>query len=279
MKRFIIFLLLYLPLALNGQNYFRDGMKWVSYAYGTHTPEPNWSVEEVTLEKCPGKDYYIMNIYGSNPSDPKSLYIRTDGDKVYFKYDDYISPEWYLLYDFGLRPGEGCYVYSANPSCIKPNTPNCTYVKCTGISEGSGPGGWDMMLLEGYLGDTCVGIYEQGTWIKGLSSPAGVLDNLYFVMSGKVSQLTEVSDNGTVIFSNPLSGKTDITDSISPDIRILGSEVFVTTGQDIRGSVYSQSGALIGDYGFSDVPTCISLPERGIYILSISGFPIKIVIP
>ena len=49
----------------------------------------------------------------TKPEPQLYAYIRTDGDKVYFKPANAAKDTWYLMYDFGLKVGESCEVYSA----------------------------------------------------------------------------------------------------------------------------------------------------------------------
>lgn len=277
MKKLVFLLISFLPFTMVANNYFHEGMKWITYIVGTHEPRPIWSRQEATLEKCEEDDYYILRV--DSPSSTRYLYIRTDGDKVFFKCDDHISPNWYLLYDFGLEPGEGCYIYTPQLYCIVPHTPPSSYIKCVAINEDATYDGWSIMALEELSDETGSVMYGRGSWIKGLSSLNGLLRNIYFEAAGGGGILTEVIDNGTVIFTNPLCGAESIMDYRMPDIRIIGQEIVVSSDRDVCGTLHSQSGMHIGDYRFGDSCTRISVPAAGVYILTIGGISRKIVVP
>ncbi|MDE6692346.1 MAG: hypothetical protein K2K05_03075, partial [Muribaculaceae bacterium] len=280
MKKFVLFLISFLPFTMVADNYFHEGMKWITYIVGTHEPRPIWSRQEARLEKCEEHDCYILRVsYIDETSMTRYLYIRTDEDKVFFKYDDHISPDWYLLYDFGLEPGEGCYIYTPQLYDFGPHTPPSSYIKCVAINEDAAYDGWSIMALEELSDDTGSVMYGRGSWIKGLSSLDGLLNNIYFEAAGGGGILTEVIDNGTVIFTNPSCDSESIMDCRMPDIRIVGQEIVVSSDRDVCGTLHSQSGTHIGDYRFGDSCTHIRVPSPGVYILTIEGFSKKIMVP
>lgn len=112
-KIFITLVLLLISVAMNGQLYFKDGMKWctkVGYPYYYDTSK----VEVVTLEGTDEDGCLKMYcFYDDNISEKKMIaLIKTEDEKAYFKFDDSETSQWYLMYDFGLNVGEGCYIYN-----------------------------------------------------------------------------------------------------------------------------------------------------------------------
>ena len=281
MGKIILFILFFVPLLMRGQCCFTDGMTWRTQLIGTDSPEGTRSTEIVSIEQN-GNDG-CFNMYRSNieysPSPELVAVIRIDGDKVYFRpvWSEY--SEWYLAYDFGLKPGEGCYVYYLSDKGEYSDTPRKTYVKCISIEEPSEEGGWSMMILEEYYDDSYSGFSSTGKWIKGLSAFGGILYNNCFDLDGMIAKLLEVSANGKTLYLKGQTGVAEISDLSSPDIRVDGRDVRVSVDGDVSGSLYSGAGAHIGDYRFGKTPTHIRVPDSGVYILRTGDVSRKIFIP
>lgn len=281
MKKLILLTFLLAPFFMNGQCYLTDGMTWRTQLIGTDSPEGTRSTEIVSIEQN-GNDG-CFNMYRSNieysPSPELVAVIRIDGDKVYFRpvWSEY--SEWYLAYDFGLKPGEGCYVYYLSDKGEYSDTPRKTYVKCVSIEESSEEGGWSMMILEEYYDDSYSGFSSTGKWIKGLSAFGGILYNNRFDLDGMIAKLLEVSANGKTLYLKGQTGNAEIRDSSSLDIRVDGRYISVLTNDEVCGSLYSGAGAHIGDYRFGKTPTQIRVPDSGVYILRTGDVSRKIFIP
>lgn len=283
MRGYIIFFLaFFIPFAMSGQVHFADGMKWYTEVHGSHAPWLPPSTVVVALEKTGDADCFkALQSSPDHDIDREFVaFIKVDEDKVFFKFDDNESAEWYLLYDFGLKAGEGCYIYcpgvkSGNVAISK------TYIKCAAISESSEYNGWSTMALEEYHDDSCTGFVDYGTWIKGLSSLNGLLDNNRFGDVGRSSILqTVVLEDGTVVFSNPSAGVSEVSDSsTAPDIRVDGLEILVSTDSEVPGSLFSQTGLALGHYTFGKTPTSITVPGSGVYILKIGEKAHKVLVP
>ena len=282
MKGVTLFLLSLVPLVMNSQTSFTDGMKWRTQIIGTHDPEAVASIETVTIEKSVEDDCLKMyRYYENNVSDREFVAsVMIDKDKVYFRPCDSKSSEWYLLYDFGMEPGEGCYIY--NPVTFSENSiPYFTYVKCVGIDDGSDYNGWKAMSMEEYRDDSCSDILGKGTWLKGLSSLNGILYNNCFGIDGLgATLLLDVSDNEKNIYPNNSTGIVQARETLDPNfnIKIDGSNIEIFTSHETIGSLYDQSGVLIGEYRFSKTPTKITLPSKGIYILKSGNVSQKILV-
>lgn len=188
------------PFAVMSQVHFSDGMKWYAEVCGTHTPNPAPVVQVETIEKTAVDG--IFKVYRSQMNDladPEFVtLIKVDGDKIFFNSDDSEYSEWYLLYDFGLLPGEGCYVYIPG---INYGDRGKTYIKCIGISEPSNNKGWSTMQLEEYKDDGCMELYGSGIWIKNLCSERCLLwSNCFEAIGGSCKMQSVVLDDGNVIF-------------------------------------------------------------------------------
>lgn len=275
----LLTLLAFIPLLMNGQNQFTDGMKWRTQIYGTHEPVPAKSIEVVTIEKTMDENCFNMyRSYEDNTSDRELVaVIKQEESKVYFNPNGFKSSEWYLLYDFSLKPGEGCFIYS--PLTFSEDSEPCkTYVKCIGIDEKFYED-LSVLRLEEYKDDSCLNLLGNGSWIIGLSSLNGILYNNLFEADGISSLLLEVSDNERILYSNTPSGISERTDTSIPNIKVNGLDIYISVNDDICGSIYSQAGVHIGDYKFSKTPTHIKLSNRGVYILKLENTSKKILVP
>ena len=278
-KSIILLILVFIPLLLNGQSHFTDGMKWRTQIYGTHEPEAVESIEVVTIEKTLDDNCFNMyRSYEDNTSEQELIaIIKKEESKVYFKPNGFNSSEWYLLYDFSLKPGKGCFIY--NPLAFsKDSEPYKTYVKCIDIEENFNED-WNLLRLEEYEDDSCLNFLGNGSWIIGLSSLNGILYNNRFEVDGFSSKLLDVSDYEKILYSNSHSGILEITDTSNLNIKIDGLDISISVNDEICGSLYSQAGVLIGDYKFHKSPTLIKLPNRGVYILKLKNTAIKILVP
>lgn len=278
-KSFILLILAFISLSMNSQNLFTDGMKWRTLIYGTHEHEVVNSIEIVTIEKTLDENCFNMyRSYEDNTSDRELIaIIKTEESKVYFTPNGFKSSEWYLLYDFSLKPGEGCFIY--NPlTFTEDSKPYKTYVKCIGIDEKFNED-WSLLRLEEYTDKSCLNLIGNGSWIKGLSSLNGILYNNRFGVDGFSSFLLEVSDNERVLYSNIPSGILETTDTSIPNIKVDGLDLYISVNDDICGSIFSQAGVHIGDYKFSKAPTHIKLSNRGVYILKLENTSKKILVP
>lgn len=267
---------------INAQTYFTDGMRWATKYTSTSSFEhPTW-IRIVSLELANDENCFRMYEAKAENATERELigYVKTEGDKVFFKYDENDAAEWYLFYDFGLQPGEGCYVYHANTyaySNAEP-IPGKTYIKCVGIEESSEFNGLPAMILEEYKDELDDTFCTHGVWIKGLSSALGVTMNTYFERDGGGSCLihAEAAD-GTVIYTDGTMGVNTTTDS-SLRITVNGNTAHVAADSEISGSLYSQAGLHIGDYRFNSTPTTILISEPGVYVLKTDATTHKILI-
>lgn len=270
----------FIPLAVNSQTLFTDGMTWCTQISGTHSPNVEEVMEYVTLEETETIDIFKMyRSYYKEVSDMEFIaFIKVEGEKVYFKIDESEMSDWYLFYDFGIKPGEGCYVYS--PLIISEDmVPYGTYIKCVDIFEYSDSHDWKALTMEEFTDNSCSELIGHGTWIKGLSSLNGILYNNRFEMDGvRTKILSKVLDKGKIIFSNKSSGIIDISDCPNFNININGREILIDSNKAISGSIYSISGIHVGNYQFHNTPISIIVPNTGVYILNAGSISRKLLI-
>lgn len=205
MRLMLLFCLLLTPYLSFGQNYFKDGVKWVllNDCYSTYG-KPIKSLSYIYLCKSPGDSLLSMYSYVDEPeSKPIFIaYIKTEGEKVYFNQYEDSSPRWYLLYDFGLKPGEGCDIYrplNFNPK--RPRKPVKQYMECEDILRDDENPEWEIMDMVVYKDENDRELSDSVRWIKGLSSESGVDINNPFFLAGGGRDVIAVFDNGYLIYS------------------------------------------------------------------------------
>lgn len=275
----LILLSIITPILCVAQNYFIDGTEWITKVTGTHTPDSFTTIERVSLKETPDSPYLEMYLFdnsedNSEPQDEFIAYIKSDGDKVYFKLDDKETSEWYLYYDFSIQVGEGNYFYSI-PKFNEEN-PRKSFLKCIDkkVTEDDGE-----IVLELYTDDTCTTLLGSGIWIQGIGSKNGVLYNNNFGIVGVGSVLTEVSNRGDIIYS--YSDSSNVSNIISDSgikITLKGNMIYVTSEKPECGDIFTESGIIIGNYNFDKEPNCINLPSGGVYIIRIGEYQKKIIV-
>lgn len=282
MKRLVISIAMaILPMLIFGQECFTNGTEWKMMIRSIEY-QPKTSIEISKLDgmvSINGYDAFKMYSEYENKPDSKTLlyYVRTEGDKVFFKLPDDNSEEWYLMYDFGLTVGEGCYIY--NPTfTISLKKLYKSYLKCVSITKDETSDN-TIMGMEEYKDDTFELLRGEGSWIKGVSSILGISRNTGFGMTGGEFRLIEVkngdhvfySDNTTSIFkvsNTPLRYRVD-----GLNINLSGTEV----SDNIQ--VYYTNGALLGNFTAKGNSIDISVPNSGMYILKIKNTTISIHVP
>lgn len=116
MKRLVISIaMVVLPMLIFGQECFTNGTEWKMMIRSIeYQPKTSFEISKLDgMVNINGYDAFKMYSEYENKPDSKTLlyYVRTENDKVFFKLPDDDSEEWYLMYDFGLAVGEGCYIY------------------------------------------------------------------------------------------------------------------------------------------------------------------------
>lgn len=156
------------------------------------------------LCKAPNDSLLSLYSYHDEPeSKPVFIaYIKTEGEKVFFNQYEDSSPRWYLMYDFGLKPGEGCYIYRPlNYNLKRPRRPVREYMVCKDILRDEENPEWEIMDMVVYEDETDREISDSVRWIKGLSSEKGVDMNNPFLLAGGGGTVIAVLDNGYLIYS------------------------------------------------------------------------------
>ena len=282
MKRLVISIAMaVLPMLIFGQECFTNGTEWKMMIKSIE-PQPKTSIEISKLDGMVNIDgYEAFKMYSEyeNKPDSKTLlyYVRKENDKVFFKLPDDDSEEWYLMYDFGLAVGEGCYIY--NPTfTINDKELYKTYLKCISITKDETSGN-TIMGMEEYKDDTFELLRGEGEWIKDISSTLGINYNTGFGMTGGEFRLIEVKNGDRVFYSDNTTSISKVSNAPlryrvdGLNINLSGTEV----SDNIQ--VYYTNGALLGNFTANGNSINISVPNSGMYILKIKNTTISIHVP
>ena len=282
MKRLVISIAMaVLPMLIFGQECFTNGTEWKMMIKSIE-PQPKTSIEISKLDGMVNIDgYEAFKMYSEyeNKPDSKTLlyYVRKENDKVFFKLPDDDSEEWYLMYDFGLAVGEGCYIY--NPTfTISFKKLYKTYLKCISITKDETSDN-TIMGMEEYKDDTFELLRGEGEWIKGISSTLGINYNTGFGMTGGEFRLIEVKNGDRVFYSDNTTSISKVSNAPlryrvdGLNINLSGTEV----SDNIQ--VYYTNGALLGNFTANGNSIDISVPNSGMYILKIKNTTISIHVP
>lgn len=310
MRQIIISLALIVPILMSGKNYLREGLKWSPISGGMCAP----AVERVNANS---KTYYttlkqhindenesVLGLYDEATDSVGNVVVsnfltamKVDGDKVYFKPTIPGINDWLLMYDFGLTPGEGCYIYDAwttrTIATSYTNFPDKHYVKCVGLEIHPDYPELDVMFMlisaEGY-NDT--GVMRTKVWLKGLFDMRGISDNIPDDISGGVTTfIREIwqDDQPLFIFSEEAIGtlieKSDhyeaglhSLETAPLSIRIDGMTLTLTnTRSTEQARIYTEQGSLVGSTTLmAGTPARFQLPAPGIYIVNIGTISRKV---
>lgn len=286
MKRLVISIaMVVLPMLIFGQECFTNGTERITKI----TTPGNPQTELIKIEKLDGMvnidGYDALKMYCEYESIPDSktllYYVRTEGDKVFFRLPDDDSGTWYLMYDFGLVAGEGCYLYCPLYTDEENNnTPLKDYVKCISWTKGETSDIY-IMDAEEYEDNTCSGLTLDGIrWFDGISSVRGISSNIGLGMiSGSFSRLIEVKNGDRVFYSDNTTSISKVSNAPlryrvdGLNINLSGTEV----SDNIQ--VYYTNGALLGNFTAKGNSINISVPNSGMYILKIKNTTISIHVP
>ena len=270
-----------LPMLIFGQECFTNGTEWKMMIRSIeYQPKTSFEISKLDgMVNIDGYEAFKMYSEYENKPDSKTLlyYVRKENDKVFFKLPDDNSEEWYLMYDFGLAVGEGCYIY--NPTfTISFKKLYKTYLKCISITKDETSDN-TIMGMEEYKDDTFELLRGEGEWIKGISSTLGINYNTGFGRTGGEFRLIEVKNGDRVFYSDNTTSISKVSNAPlryrvdGLNINLSGTEV----SDNIQ--VYYTNGALLGNFTANGNSINISVPNSGMYILKIKNTTISIHVP
>ena len=282
MKRLVISIaMVVLPMLIFGQECFTNGTEWKMMIRSIeYQPKTSFEISKLDgMVNINGYDAFKMYSEYENKPDSKTLlyYVRTENDKVFFKLPDDDSEEWYLMYDFGLAVGEGCYIY--NPTfTISFKKLYKTYLKCISITKDETSDN-TIMGMEEYKDDTFELLRGEGEWIKGISSTLGINYNTGFGRTGGEFRLIEVKNGDRVFYSDNTTSISKVSNAPlryrvdGLNINLSGTEV----SDNIQ--VYYTNGALLGNFTAKGNSINIRVPNSGVYVLKLKNTTISIHVP
>ena len=216
-QRYLIILelaFLCLPV-LAAENYFRPGTVWTvetSYDFMHFSVHDEFIGDEIEVEGEKVLPFYRSG-HGDRENARLTMYMRSEGDKVFWRSIDEEYPEWHLMYDFGLTAGEETVITWAHttPGVVLEFSFKC--VK-TDVHDPDKEGLW--MNLEQYRGSETDPIVSTGQWIIGIGSPNNPTENI-FDLDGDYSNVVEVVSDGVVVYSSPLAsvGNIDVSNELN----------------------------------------------------------------
>ena len=274
---FLLIAFTIMPMLVTAQTYFKDGTTWKTRLCGTQSADNvvyyNTYAKLNGTETVDGHQALKLFYYEEAKPEPQLYaYIRTDGDKVYFKPANAAKDTWYLMYDFGLKVGESCEVYSAWNIDNYPNLKE-SHITCLDVQKDENSGFDKMLVQESLEGIDC----GNFVWYKGLSSDLGLLWNNGCGIDGIGRNLMEVTYNGEVIYSNNTTSVENVATG-GLKISVSGKNVAVTNiSKQERVELFSADGKLVKELVVERGAANIILPTNGIYILKIGGQTTKIV--
>lgn len=277
MKKTRIFLgglMVLFPFLGFGQ-WFQAGTTWIQENYPCMPSEP------VTQSSCwlganeENPDQPL--VYYSSVGDSPLAKIKTEGEKVYFSLIGNDKDEWNLLYDFGLKAGEECTVYSVP---IYNNPMRAYKYYCEEVVE-SNPefGGWPTLkLCSMSLTDGEIDYFFPGFWIKGLGSVSGLLENYLIGMDGIGAKLLEVSRDGEIIYKDtPASVDTNF-ELNGIDVKVEGRQIIVTSDNSSSVEVFATDGKKIAETELNGKQASLIIASPGVYVVKVGKQSSKVLI-
>lgn len=206
--RLLFSILVLLPIIGYAENYFKNGMKW---EYEIYNSDPNYKHVynyTYTLEGDTIVDgFEVSKMYeyceDNTPAKRFKALIRTKGDRVLLKYD-YPGEKWYLIYDFGLVPGEECTVDRISVTTEKYHSHFSDWVKCVSVGESTDYPGFPSLTIGDIESFAGYGVY--GEWLVGVGSTRFFDTGGMINACGGGSRLMRASFNGNVICEYKTNG-------------------------------------------------------------------------
>lgn len=277
MKHKLIFAILLTCICMPmfaSENYFRPGTAWVMECW-TFPNNEKWLVDEFIENEIIVDGQQVLPLYFSKHGDKDSktllYYVRSEGDKVYWRYIEHDYPEWHLMYDFSLADGETSIItrLSSNPGSVSNVSVKCLRTEYDPTYKS------DIMEME-QIENHIPGI-ETGVWIKGIGSLTGPTINI-FGLDGATSRVIEVKSNDTTVFQAPTSSvkENGVTEA---NVEINGSEIIlsgVKEGECVN--IYDLNGKLIKSSTINSSVSRVPVEFSGVILVSIGAKTFKLLV-
>lgn len=274
-KLFFAASLVVIPFIGHSQ-WFKAGTCWIQENIPCEPNEQVTTSSYYLVENLENQDEPIL--YNSSRPETPIARIKTDGDKVLFSSIGREDSSWYLLYDFGLQPGDYCTVNSI-PEGGNSRTERVYY--CEEVDESNLVyGGWPTMKMWDVYTDDDGNpkFYDSGIWIKGIGSAEGVCNNFTIGYDGGGSKLLEVLHNGEIIYKESPSA---ISSAKADDfnVRVEGRKIIINS--DVSGSlveIVSIDGSNLYQGVIGPEQVIIDVTESGIYVIKVGLSSKKILV-
>lgn len=271
-----------MSMVASTKQYFKDGTKWKTLLSGITSDENGpYTTSSYSYVWLDGEEtvdgYQALRMYCSDENESENnlyAYIRTDGDKVYFRPAGIADAPWYLMYDFGLNVGDECYVYDASNFDYYPSM-HPSYIKCIGLEEDNATGLTSMIVEKHYEeGDP---VKPTFVWYKGLASNLGVLYNNTIDLVGLDTRLVEVTCDGNVVYKSETTA-VDHVDAGELKATVNGLDVTIEgVNPSDRIALFATDGKLLRQFTAEASTALLTLPGHGMYILKVGGLTKKVV--
>ena len=215
---FLLTVLTLVATCVSAENYFRPGTVWTilstGYTAGSSLPSDRIVYKEILDEITINNEKVLPLIGYSDERDLEKnheIYIKTDGDKVYWKPVQPEDSEWYLMYDFGLQPDEEVVIYEYHNKDIV-----ACKLKCLErdfyLNDDPLMGPMMRMQTLTYKDMDFSEDDNQGNWIIGIGSEEYILHpGMFGWVGGGESVICVESPKGNVVFGNPEASINSIT--------------------------------------------------------------------
>lgn len=198
----VISITFYIATAINAKNYFKDGTHWIvesSVYYG-----PDYTSHSITdkyingYEIIDNTEYLRMYQKNENGNVEFLYFLRSEGEKVYMR-NTYSNTD-YLIYNFGLKPGESCTIYQSMGLTMENRHPFEWQLTFSDILYDS-EWGENKLLLEGFMTFMNKPIsLDKEYWIDGIGSIIDPGINLISGIAGYSSHIVEVIVDGESVY-------------------------------------------------------------------------------
>ena len=261
--------------AANYTNYFVPGTKWTTEFQSI--PWHEVSYQTVWLEggaNVFGSRCMLMHIK-ENDGKESIRYVKVEEGKIYYHAE--VEGEWELMYDFELKVGDRCYLGYPHWNWTDSQTKHHRYIENTGYSE-----------IEGIPVMNVISLYQsseskelikdgEGSWLLGIGSTDGVLQNCNYGMVGGIRTLVKVESNGTVVYDRT-SGLKDVEfDGVT--VRCEGRDIIIS-GLDNGAliEVYSITGVIVAKCQCTTGSVNVKVDQPGIYFVKAGTYTRKILV-
>ncbi len=255
---------------MQAENAFRIGTEWHVQDYFKKFNGEYVTTETVNqIFKILGSkefgDYTGLLLVGTSENATEDIllevYLRTEGDKVYFLFDEDTN-DWRLAYDFGLQPGEECEVYEIE-SVKFPGLARKTVMRCVERTVDPKYNDYPCMIMESSGPE--VDEFSQDpelretTWLVGVGDWRGVVVTNQVYLDSDGGSLLEKVTNGDEVICERTTANVETLEAAELQVRVNG----LTVEFDGHGTLYAPDGRTVAD------GCCrLTAPAPGVYILT-----------